>query len=64
VWGAATYALSRTTTEGDDGIGHRDHRDHRTPMSPMLPMPDEIGADADPLGEDISDIPPQTEAVL
>jgi hypothetical protein len=40
VWGAATYALDRTTPNGDDDrMGHRDHRDHQAPMSPMPPMP-------------------------
>src|SRR5262249_23737739 len=41
-WGAATYALIRSGTEG---VGHRDHRDHReyqTPTPPMPPMPDDL----------------------
>jgi hypothetical protein len=38
-WGAATYALHRTVSNGDDDrMGHRDHRDHQAPMPPMPPM--------------------------
>jgi hypothetical protein len=42
-WGAATYALQRTSNAPPGGAEHRDHRDHRAsepPMPPMPPMPD------------------------
>lgn len=34
-WGAATYAVHRTVSKGNEATGHRDHRDHRDPMPPM-----------------------------
>lgn len=58
-WGAATYALSRAGSQPADPM---QHRDHRGPMPPMGPMPDEVGAE--PLGDDIGDLPPETEMVL
>ena len=63
-WSAAPYALCRTMDDGSDGIGHRDHREHQTPITPMLPMPYELRAADDPLGDNVSDIPPETEAIL
>lgn len=64
VWGAATYALSPTMSEADSSIPHRGHRQHRSLTTPMLPMPGEAETAGDLRGDDISDLPPETEAVF